>query len=583
MRRSAFPKGPRAGARGLEYRAVPGSEKEPLPGAYIVSLANPSRFIEVTVLLRARTHPAEKQVASLDELGGQLPSQRRHLTREAFTATYGADPADVQEVARFARQHDLHVVGRNLAARTVHLSGTIANFSKAFRVGLAVYRHAGGLYRGRHGAVHVPLILDGVVEGVFGLDNRPKAKPHFRRKRNLGGAWAHALSVSYSPAEVAQLYNFPTDASGAGQCIGIIELGGGYTRIDLSRYFQKLGISLPQVVSVSVNGGQNQPTGNPNGPDGEVMLDIEVAGAVASAAKIVVYFAPNTDLGFFRAITRAVHDKVNRPSVISISWGAPESSWTQQSLRAFNQAFRAAGHMGVTVCAASGDGGSSDGVPGRLAHADFPASSPNVLACGGTRLDSSGGSITSETIWNEGIQGGAGGGGISDFFPLPSWQASSGVPSSINPRGHAGRGLPDIAGNADPNTGYQVRVDGLDTVIGGTSAVAPLMAGLIALINEKLGTPVGYLNPLIYSTLGKAGAFRDITQGNNDMTGQVGGYKAAMGWDPCSGVGSPNGSAILASLQGSKTNQPMSKEAAASARSSRGEGDDFQKKKSEPR
>src|SRR5262249_44688015 len=161
------------------------------------------------------------------------------------------------------------------------------------------------------GPVHVPLVLDGIVQGVFGLDNRPAAKPHFRRKRHLGGAWPHAQGQSYSPTEMAQLYNFPSGGAGAGQCIGIIELGGGYTDNDLSLYFQKLGLSKPEVVSVSVNGGQNCPTGNPNGPDGEVMLDIEIAGAVAPGARIVVYFAPNTDQGFFRAINRAIHDKIN--------------------------------------------------------------------------------------------------------------------------------------------------------------------------------------------------------------------------------------------------------------------------------
>lgn len=555
MTRLASPqKSPPAGrALRPQYRPVPGSEKVPLPGAYIVSLPDPSRLIEVSVLLRPRTTP--EIPASLEEMGASAPHQRRHFSREAFSAGYRADATDVQQVVRFAHQHGLSVIGRNFAGRTVHLSGTIANFRKAFRVGLAVYRHPGGLYRGRTGPVQVPLILDGVVQGVFGLDNRPAARPHFRRRRHLGGGWRQALGISYSPLEVAQLYNFPPGVDGAGQCIGIIELGGGYTPADLKLYFQKLGVPLPQVVSVSVNGGQNRPTGNPNRADGEVMLDIEVAGAVAPGAKIVVYFAPNTDQGFLRAVNRAVHDRVHRPSVISISWGGPESSWTQQSLNAFDQSFRAAGYMGVTVCVAAGDGGSSDGVPGRLAHTDFPASSPYVLACGGTRLESSGGSISGETVWNDGPQGGGGGGGISDYFPPPAWQANSGVPPSVNPGGRMGRGVPDIAGNADENTGYQVRVDGIDTVIGGTSAVAPLLAGLIALINEKLGAGAGYLNVLLYSKLGKSGAFHDITKGSNDLTGLVGGYKAGPGWDACSGFGSPDGAAILAGLEVPKMDQ----------------------------
>jgi len=538
-----------AGARAPrpQYRAIPGSEIAPLPGAHIVGQPNPVRRIEVTVLLRP--HPAKQGPASLDELGAKLPHERQYLAREAFASAHGAAAADVQQVVRFARQHGLRVVGQHLGARTIHLSGTIASFSRAFQVPLLIYGHARGLYRGRTGPVQVPLALDGIVQGVFGLDSRPVAKPHFRLKRQLGGVWAHALGVSYLPTEVAKLYNFPQGVNGAGQCIAIIELGGGFTAGDLNLYFQKLGIPMPQVTAISVAGGRNHPTGDPNGPDGEVMLDIEVAGAVAPGAKIAVYFAPNTNQGFLRAINRAVHDQVRRPSVISISWGGPEASWTKQSLNAFDQAFQAASAMGISVCVAAGDGGSSDGVPGKRAHLDFPSSSPFALACGGTSLQASGGAITSETVWNDGAQGGGGGGGVSDFFPLPSWQTSAGVPHSVNPGGRIGRGSPDLAGDADENTGYQVRVDGQDTVIGGTSAVAPLTAGLIALLNESLGTSVGYLNPLLYSKLGHSAAFHDITQGNNDITGLVGGYKAGPGWDACSGFGSPDGTALLAGLK----------------------------------
>jgi kumamolisin len=221
-------------------------------------------------------------------------------------------------------------------------------------------------------------------------------------------------------------------------------------------------------------------------------------------------------------------------------------------LNAFDQAFQAAATMGITILVAAGDGGSSDGITGRLAHVDFPASSPHVLACGGTRLDSAQEKITAETVWNDGPQGGAGGGGISDFFALPNWQAQAHVPPSVNPGGRVGRGVPDLSGDADPNTGYQVRVDGVDAVIGGTSAVAPLLAGLIALLNEKLGTSVGYLNPLLYTTLVKAGDFHDVTKGNNDMDGTVGAYNSSQGWDAASGLGTPNGNAMLAALAGPK-------------------------------
>jgi kumamolisin len=266
------------------------------------------------------------------------------------------------------------------------------------------------------------------------------------------------------------------------------------------------------------------------------MLDIEVAGAVAPGASIVVYFAPNTDAGFRDAVSQAVHDAKNKPSVISISWGGPESAWTTQSMTAFDEALQAAAAMGVTVCVASGDDGSSDGVDDSADHADFPASSPHALACGGTNLQASGTSITSEKVWNNGANGGAGGGGVSSFFPLPSYQEGLNVAlTQGGARPLQMRGVPDVCGDADPQSGYEVRVDGHDTVIGGTSAVAPLWAGLIARINAAKASPIGFINPALYS---HPGALRDITQGNN------GSFAAAVGWDACTGVGSPNGQKV---------------------------------------
>jgi kumamolisin len=340
---------------------------------------------------------------------------------------------------------------------------------------------------------------------------------------------------------VAAAYDYPKGADGTGQCIGLLELGGGFRPTDLQAYFSSIGVTpAPNVLAVGVDGGKNSP-GDANGADGEVMLDIEVAGAIAPRATIAAYFAPNTDRGFIDALTTAMHDKTNRPSVVSISWGSPESGWTQQSLDGLNSALQDASLLGITVCVAAGDGGSTDGAPDGLAHADFPASSPFALACGGTRLEAKGKSAT-ETVWNDGPDGGATGGGVSDVFGLPEWQKEAHVPKSANPGHKAGRGLPDVAGNADPETGYQVRVDGQTTVIGGTSAVAPLMAGLVALLNQKLNRRVGYLNPTLYTTAAVRGAFRDVTEGNN------GAYAAGKGWDACTGWGSPNGTKLLAAL-----------------------------------
>ena len=174
---------------------------------------------------------------------------------------------------------------------------------------------------------------------------------------------------------------------------------------------------------------------------------------------------------------------------------------------------------------------------------DFPSSSPYSLACGGTSLQLSGSNISSEVVWNGGASGGATGGGVSDTFPLPSYQSKAKVPPSANKGKFKGRGVPDIAGDADPATGYQVTSDGSSFTVGGTSAVAPLWAGLIALFNQGLSKPVGYLNTNLYQTVAtKKGTFRDITSGNN------GHFKAAAGWDPCTGWGSPVGTAIQSAL-----------------------------------
>jgi kumamolisin len=518
-----------------------GSERAPLDGAREIGPANPSESVDVTIRLRSRA--GSKPIVNADEFKKPI-QERTVLSRTEFEKLHGADPDSIARVEAFAREYGLTVKEKSPARRTVILSGTVAAMNQAFGVELKEYEHPSGMYRGRTGSIQLPSGLKDVVEGVFGLDNRPQAKPHFRRRGGLGGVRpaAQEQGVSYTPPQIATFYDFPTGVNGSGECIALIELGGGYTDADLSNYWSKLQLTeTPAVSAIPVGNGSNNPTGDPNGPDGEVMLDIEVAGSIAPGAKIVVYFAENTDAGFLNAITTAVHDSTNNPSVVSISWGGPESSWTQQAMTSMDEAFQSAGAMGVTVCVAAGDDGSTDGVNDGLNHVDFPASSPNVLACGGTELVASK-TITSETVWNELANNeGATGGGISDFFsPVPSWQSAANVPPSANPSHNVGRGVPDVAGDADPTTGYDTLVDGQSSVIGGTSAVAPLWAGLIALINESIGKPVGFANPLLYQNPSRD--FNSITSGNN------GAYSAGPGWNPCTGLGSPIGAQVAAVL-----------------------------------
>jgi kumamolisin len=513
-----------------------GSARAALPGGQDVGPSDSNQQIEVTLFLRRGSKAGE--FPSVAQMATRLPRERKYLTREEFALLHGASAADLEKIRAFAAEYGLRVVSEDRASRTVKLGGTVGAFNVAFGANLRRYEHSSGTYRCRRGSLTIPADLEFVVEGVFGLDNRPQAKAHFRLRKKRPKVQA----VSYSPLQVAQAYGFPSGATGAGQCIGVIELGGGYRASDLNSFFGNLGIPTPKVTAVSVDGAANSPTGDPGGPDGEVELDIEVAGAIAPAAQIAAYFAPNTDQGFIDAVTMAVHDAKLKPSIVSISWGGPEGSWTEQSRDALNSACQDASTMGITVLAASGDDGASDGSTGGAPTVDFPAASAYVVGCGGTKLTLSGAAIGNEQAWNElSANEGATGGGVSEIFALPSYQQSASVPKA--PNGFIGRGVPDVAGDADPETGYNVFVDGQETVIGGTSAVAPLWAGLLALINQSLGTNVGYVTPLLYSAKVEP-TFHDITSGSN------GDYSAGPGWDACTGLGSPNGAALLTALRG---------------------------------
>ena len=548
---------------------LPGSARFKPPGCRMLGAAPAQERLQVSVRLRAPAGapPLLDYVAAL---GSQMPRQRQYLSRQEFARRFGASLADVAKVEAFAHQHSLTIVRVDLAARTMRLEGSVADFSRAFGVRLRRAKFArgtlnrsgalnGGTYRTRSGQIRIPAQLQGIIVGVHGLDNRPVARAHFRIRRGRKAA-ARATDASFTAPQIAALYGFPAGLTGAGQCVAIIELndtdssgkasGAGYQTSDLQAFFKKLAIALPAGSAVSVDGGANLP--GKSQADGEVVLDIEVAGSVAPAASIAVYFAPNNTSGFIDAVKTAVHDSVRKPSVVSISWGGPEDPNGQvatQFLDGLNEAIQEGAAMGVTVCVAAGDNGSADmssdwdGKP----HADFPASSPYALACGGTTLLATGATIASETVWNDGQNGGATGGGVSDVFALPAYQGSVSVP--LSPTKFRGRGLPDLAGNADPNTGYQIYLDGKWQVFGGTSAVAPLSAGLLALINQQLqqkySTTAGQINPQIYAA-GASSAFRDITVGNNDIEGDLHGeYSAGPGWDACSGFGVPMGAKLL--------------------------------------
>ena len=514
---------------------IAGSERTPAAGASRVGAVNERELIDVTVRLRPATAAKARTVYGAPRRGGG----RRPLTREALGALVGSSAADARKIERYAHEAGLTVVEVSLPRRTVVLRGSAGAMQRAFGVTLESFRAGARTFRHRTGPVTLPEDVAALVTGVFGLDDRPQARAHFRRRGlDPAGAARRAASPSaFTPIQVAQAYAFPAKATGQGQCVGIIELGGGFQAKEIDTYLSGLGLGAADVVAVGVDGASNAPDGNPDSADGEVVLDIEIVAAVAPKASIAVYFAPNTDRGFLDAVTTAVHDSLRHPNVISISWGGPEPSWTAQASSALDEAIQEANAAGIPVCVAAGDDGATDGVSDGRQHVDFPASSPHALGCGGTRLVISGSTVT-ETVWNDLASGdGATGGGFSALFPAPAWQLPA-----LKPSGQKARGVPDVAGDADPQTGYEILVDGTRSAIGGTSAVAPLWAGLIALCNQATGRQPAGLAQALYGA--EAAGFRDITQGNN------GGFSAGPGWDPCTGLGVPVGSGLVASVWG---------------------------------
>jgi kumamolisin len=497
------------------YLAIRGSHMPPPPGTRVGPTAADERAT-VAILVR-REH-------SLD-----ISKLRRVLTHGALAARHGAAADDITRVRAFAAAHHLTVESVDRARRMVRLSGGVQELAAAFDTTVETYHHAGTTFRAQLDQIHVPADLEPIVMGVFGLDTRPIAQPLFR-------AGSLASPGTFPVGDIARLYNFPTAFDGSGQTVAILEFGGGFVQADLDAYFTKLGRPTPSVTAISIDGATNKPTGDVASADAEVMLDTEIVGVVAPGAAIAVYFAPNTLLGWIDALSAAISDGA---CAVSISWGNAEKYWPTAGMDAVDGLFQDAAALGVTICAATGDNGSTNAVDDKRQHVQFPSTSPHVLACGGTSLVAAiDGGIATETVWNN--DRGATGGGVSDYFSRPAYQATATVPLSLNPGQFAGRGVPDVAGDADPRTGYQVRIDGNDYVYGGTSAVSPLWAGLVALFSQYLGPGgIGFFNAVLYEDRSLQASLHDITSGSN------GAFSAGDGWDACTGWGTPDGTRLL--------------------------------------
>ncbi len=500
-------------------------------------------------------------------MAGQRPAQRSYLRGEEFTRRYGALEADVELVREFAEAHQLTVASVNLPGRLVELVGSGKNFCHAFDFQFEATTRGEQQLQSPARPVQIPSALAGVVEGVFGLDELPKF--HRQNRAELAGSVKGSTkrgSQGDSRAEsevtnVAKAYEFPPKATGKGQSLAIILLGGGFFEEDMRLFF---GERMPRIRVVELAGATNNPaprtavnqfldalaTGQSADLSPalcqqvwwtlEATVDLQLAGSFAPDAELVVYFAPNDERGKIDALVAALTDEESSPSVISCSWGMRESDAEADYLGALEKIFQLAAIQGISICYSSGDSGAdldSDGKP----HVHYPASSPYVLGCGGTLLPLTPPDAAAQCAWNEsrGSSILATGGGFSQHFARPAWQ-----PEPHRPRGTPappGRGVPDVAGKADYASAYRCLLVGRAVLGGGTSAAAPMWAALLIRLNQALGQRVGWLSPLLYQT-SFTRSLGDIDSGDNGY------YQTAVGWDPCTGLGTPRGQALLAAL-----------------------------------
>lgn len=546
----------RVAVQGGEPRKLPPPVR---PGPAAIDL---SEMAEVTIVVRSRGSDDEWQQL-VAELTRGLPGERRYLTRAELSRKWGASPRDLEAVRSWVTGHRLQVVSADAFRRCVVVAGTLAQLTRAFGVELQGVRHPLGTFRTHREPPALPASLQPFVECILGLDNLPVARPHAAAAPPRQGMDRRALLDAYA---------IPTRLRGKGQCVAVIDLGGGYYEDDLTHYFGQFRLPAPRVIRRAIGGVKNQPAprdlirqvfGNLGKARTEVppaeasavlwtwetTTDLAMVGTIAPEASILLVQTTNDDQGQYHAITSVIADSRNRPSVLSCSWGGAEPSQTPSFMRAIDRWFQTAAVLGMSICCSSGDSGDGTMHPGAPANrltAQFPASSPHVLACGGTTLHPKAGT---EVAWKQ-TWGGtpmAGGGGFSDFFPLPAWQRAAGIePREWIPRSKKsgrGRAIPDVAAKANLEQGYSVPIGGLPVPAGGSSAAAPLWAGLLALLNEGLQTGVGSLHGLLYDgTLSTA--LRDITAGNTGL------FRAGKGWDPCTGWGSPIGKALLRVLRG---------------------------------
>ncbi|MGZ4272529.1 MAG: S53 family peptidase [Solirubrobacteraceae bacterium] len=523
-----------------------GSERPRKHDAERVGEVDPAAAVEVTVTLRG------------PELPQVTPGQS--MSREELERVYAASTEDMDAVASELKGYGLEELDRAPSARSMRVTGSAAQMDAAFRANLGVYRRANGVeFRGREGELQIPAGLNGVVTGVFGLDQRRVARrvpgiPPYQ------GTAAQVAEGALTPSDLEERYRFPAGEA-EGQTVAIAEFGGAYFPSDLTAFCREQGRPEPTVrqvgLGVPVLTEQQVMAMAPDEREqvleaaGEVNMDVQIVAGLCPAAEIVVYFTQFDQKGWVDLLNEVIKGVPAGPVAVSVSWGLAEDSadFSAAARRAIDQRMQAAALLGITVCVSAGDDGSGDQTRDGRAHVNFPASSPHVLAVGGTMLEGD-----QEVTWwqspgDRADGGGSTGGGISRVFPQPHWQNVE--VTAPDGSGQVGRIIPDIAALAGPPF-YQLMLLGKPAPNGGTSASAPLWAALIARSVAGLDPPRApvFLAPLLYGAgpdghpLGTS-VCRDITAGDNRSTPPGWGFSAGPGFDAVSGWGVPDGPPLV--------------------------------------
>jgi kumamolisin len=526
--------------------ALAGSYRAEPEGATYVGDVDPDERIVITVHLKRRSSDKFQPGSA-----GDLARLSKPITRRALSVQRRRTHARAAaRIRKLAKANHVTVRSFDLAQRIVVLEATARTLAEVLGATLRIYDDGRNRFRARIGRLMIPKEIAPWTRAILGFDTRPFETRSADLVRPLAGA---GDGPGLWPTEVAALYGIPLDHDVSSVCVGIIALGGGYLTSDLAKALDGMRRTAPRVVDKSVvvdtpapEDGAVPASGNNFGggtvSDQEIALDLQILAGLLPKAKIVVYFAGNTTQSLVGAINAAIFDDVNRPQVLSVSWGSAEKFWSDSARDAMQAVLADAKRLQVTVLFAAGDELATGGLTDGKAHVWFPASSPYALSCGGTSPTPGAGgtSVNAEIVWNDGASGT--GGGISDGFPVPAYQKGLALPPSVND-GAVRRGVPDVAGAATGTPGYRIVLNGAEVIKDGTSAVAPLWAGLIAIANARRGTPLGFVNSALYAN---AALFRQIVQGNNRVGGK--GYDAGPGWNACTGLGVPNGAGIIAAL-----------------------------------